>query len=110
MDSTFNIIKHSYYRLILFSNDKLENMFNTQVSHIEKIKWIKFKFWPQLFFALQLEPGVNFPPPRLLKRKILIKNKRLRPEVEKAELELFRKGQLEIEDSEEEKEDPKVKN
>jgi hypothetical protein len=32
----------------------------------------------------------------------------LRPEVEKAELELFWKGELAIEDSEEEKEDPKV--
>jgi hypothetical protein len=36
------------------------------------------------------------------------KTKRLRPEVEKAELELFWKGELAIEDSEEEKEDPKV--
>ena len=51
---------------------------------------------------------MSFPSPRHLKRKILIKNKRLRPEVEKAELELFWKGELAIEDSEEEKEDPKV--
>jgi phosphatidylinositol phospholipase C beta len=58
--------------------------------------------------GFQLEPGVSFPPPRLLKRKILIKNKRLRPEVEKTELDLFWKGLLAIEDSEEEKEDPKV--
>ncbi len=47
---------------------------------------------------------------RLLKRKILIKNKRLRPDVERYELELFKKGELAIEDSEEEKEDPKVRN
>ncbi|XP_052748819.1 1-phosphatidylinositol 4,5-bisphosphate phosphodiesterase isoform X2 [Galleria mellonella] len=50
-----------------------------------------------------LEPGVPLPPPSALKRKILIKNKRLKPEVEKQELELFRQGQFVIE--EEEKED-----
>lgn len=42
------------------------------------------------------------PPPSLLKRKIMIKNKRLKPEVEKSELELFRKGQFVIEDEEKE--------
>lgn len=46
----------------------------------------------------QLEPGVSLPPPNMLKRKILIKNKRLKPEVEKHELELFRQGQFVIED------------
>ncbi|XP_067011933.2 1-phosphatidylinositol 4,5-bisphosphate phosphodiesterase [Anabrus simplex] len=50
-----------------------------------------------------LEPGVCLPSPNQLKRKILIKNKRLKPEVEKQELELFRQGQFVIE--EEEKED-----
>lgn len=34
------------------------------------------------------------PPPSALKRKILIKNKRLKPEVEKVELELFKSGQF----------------
>ena len=38
------------------------------------------------------------PPPCALKRKILIKNKRLKPEVEKQELELFKQGQFVIED------------
>lgn len=38
------------------------------------------------------------PPPCALKRKIMIKNKRLKPEVEKQELELFRQGQFVIED------------
>lgn len=38
------------------------------------------------------------PPPCALKRKILIKNKRLKPEVERQELELFRQGQFVIED------------
>ena len=45
-----------------------------------------------------LEPGHPLPPPNLLKRKILIKNKRLKPEVEKVELELFRSGQFEAKD------------
>ena len=45
-----------------------------------------------------MEPGVSLPPPSVLKRKILIKNKRLRPEVEKQELELFMQGQFVIED------------
>lgn len=45
-----------------------------------------------------LEPGKELPSPNELKRKILIKNKRMKPEVEKTELELFRKGQLVIED------------
>ncbi|KAF5282144.1 hypothetical protein FQR65_LT02841 [Abscondita terminalis] len=49
-----------------------------------------------------LEPGIPLPPPSLLKRKILIKNKRLKPEVEKMELELFRQGQFVIEDEEKE--------
>lgn len=34
----------------------------------------------------------------MLKRKILIKNKRQRPEIEKQELELFKQGQFVIED------------
>lgn len=55
-----------------------------------------------MFF--QLAPGASLPPPNRLKRKILIKNKRLRPEVEKEELELFRKGLL-ADMEEEEKED-----
>ncbi|XP_013772515.1 1-phosphatidylinositol 4,5-bisphosphate phosphodiesterase-like [Limulus polyphemus] len=54
-----------------------------------------------------LEPGVPLPSPNDLKRKILIKNKRLKPEVEKRELELWRKGQLDNDD-EEEKEDASV--
>ncbi|XP_031779002.1 1-phosphatidylinositol 4,5-bisphosphate phosphodiesterase isoform X2 [Nasonia vitripennis] len=45
-----------------------------------------------------LEPGVPLPPPSALKRKILIKNKRLKLEVEKQELELFKQGQFVIED------------
>ncbi|XP_043683288.1 1-phosphatidylinositol 4,5-bisphosphate phosphodiesterase-like isoform X1 [Vespula pensylvanica] len=45
-----------------------------------------------------LEPGVPLPSPNMLKRKILIKNKRLKPEVEKQELELFKQGQFVIED------------
>ncbi|CAH4031648.1 unnamed protein product [Pieris brassicae] len=45
-----------------------------------------------------LEPGMALPPPCLLKKKIMIKNKRLKQEVEKQELELFRQGQFVIED------------
>lgn len=45
-----------------------------------------------------LEPGKPLPPPSCLKRKILIKNKRLKPEDEKRELELFLKGEFVIED------------
>lgn len=54
------------------------------------------------FFILQLDPGTPLPPPSVLKRKILIKNKRLKPEVEKQELELFKQGQFVIEDEEKE--------
>lgn len=49
-----------------------------------------------------LEPGVPLPPPSALKRKILIKNKRLRPDDEKKDLELFRMGQFVYEDEEKE--------
>lgn len=56
--------------------------------------------------SFQLDPGSPLPSPLRLKRKILIKNKKLRPEVEKQELELFLAGQLAIED--EEKEDASV--
>ncbi|XP_055878716.1 1-phosphatidylinositol 4,5-bisphosphate phosphodiesterase beta-4-like isoform X1 [Biomphalaria glabrata] len=49
-----------------------------------------------------LEPGVPLPSPNQLKFKILIKNKRLKPEVEKQQLEMFQKGMIQIvnEDSE----------
>ncbi|CAF1262271.1 unnamed protein product [Adineta steineri] len=39
-----------------------------------------------------LEPGVPLPSPNLLKRKILLKNKRLKLEVEKKQLDLFLRG------------------
>ena len=55
--------------------------------------------------TFQLEKGRPLPSPNQLKHKIIIKNKRLKAEVEKAELELFWKGELAIEESEEEKED-----
>ena len=46
-----------------------------------------------------LEPGVPLPSPNRLKRKILIKNKRLKPEVERHQLEQFlREGKLDEED------------
>lgn len=48
----------------------------------------------------KLEPGAPLPPPSALKRKILIKNKRLRPEVEKQEYELYLKGQFVITEDE----------
>ncbi|KRZ40365.1 1-phosphatidylinositol 4,5-bisphosphate phosphodiesterase beta-4, partial [Trichinella pseudospiralis] len=55
-----------------------------------------------------LEPGVPLPSPNQLKGKILIKSKRLNPDVEKQELEQFlKKGQLE-EDVEEFSENPEV--
>ncbi|XP_055923291.1 1-phosphatidylinositol 4,5-bisphosphate phosphodiesterase isoform X2 [Eupeodes corollae] len=45
-----------------------------------------------------LEPGRPLPPPSALLKKILIKNKRMKPEVEKIELELWLKGELTIAD------------
>ncbi|KAG1691076.1 1-phosphatidylinositol 4,5-bisphosphate phosphodiesterase beta-4 [Nymphon striatum] len=57
---------------------------------------------PLLGYAL--EPGVPLPSPNMLKKKILIKNKRLKPDDEKRELELFWKGMLAA-DEDEEKED-----
>lgn len=56
--------------------------------------------WLVFFLFIQLEPGAPLPPPCALKRKILIKNKRLKPEVERQELELFQKGQFVIGDDE----------
>lgn len=41
-----------------------------------------------------LEAGASLPTPNCLKRKILIKNKRLKPEVEKKQLELLMNGIL----------------
>ncbi|XP_047740285.1 1-phosphatidylinositol 4,5-bisphosphate phosphodiesterase [Hyalella azteca] len=52
-----------------------------------------------------LVPGQPLPSPNQLKRKILIKNKRLKPEVEKQELKLFEQGQLELVDEDDAKED-----
>ncbi|KAK6180992.1 hypothetical protein SNE40_008943 [Patella caerulea] len=42
--------------------------------------------------GVPLEPMVPLPSPNQLKKKILIKNKRLKPEVEKRQLELYQKG------------------
>ncbi|XP_053214000.1 1-phosphatidylinositol 4,5-bisphosphate phosphodiesterase-like [Panonychus citri] len=52
-----------------------------------------------------LDNTVPLPTPNDLKRKILIKNKRLKPEMEKIELELWKKGQLQADDDDEQ-EDP----
>lgn len=53
-----------------------------------------------------LEPGVPLPSPSRLKNKILIKNKRLKPDVEKQQMEQFlREGRL---DEEEDMETPEV--
>lgn len=53
-----------------------------------------------LISQFQLEPGQPLPPPNLMLRKILIKNKRLKPDVEKIELELFQQGQLALDNEE----------
>ncbi|KAF8386215.1 egl-8 [Pristionchus pacificus] len=51
------------------------------------------------FDDYSLEPGVVLPSPNKLKRKILIKNKRLKPEIEKHQLEQFlREGKLDEEE------------
>ncbi|XP_075154817.1 no receptor potential A isoform X2 [Haematobia irritans] len=49
-----------------------------------------------------LEPGLPLPPPCKLQRKIMIKNKRMKPEVEKVELEMWLKGELKTDDDPEE--------
>lgn len=69
-------------------------------NYTRKIRYGTRKRYYILIYGLikQLEPGMPLPPPSMLKRKILIKNKRLKPEVEKHELELFRQGQFVIED------------
>lgn len=57
----------------------------------------------------ELEPGAPLPSPKDLKRKILIKNKRLKQEVEKTQLELFMKGQEQaINEDSEVAEDPNL--
>ena len=56
----------------------------------------------QIVNYLQLKKGQPLPPPSKLKRKILIKNKRLKPEVEKAELDLYNQGALELGEDESE--------
>lgn len=42
--------------------------------------------------SIPLEPGTPLPSPNHLKRKILIKNKRLKPDVEREQLELLKEG------------------
>lgn len=53
-----------------------------------------------------LEPGMPLPPPNALKNKILLKNKRLKPEVEQQQLELFLKGQEFSTEGEEQNQQP----
>ena len=50
-----------------------------------------------------MKKGVEMPSPNALKRKVLLKHKRLKPDVEKTELELYLKGGYAAED---EPEDP----
>ena len=50
-----------------------------------------------------MKKGVEMPSPNQLKRKVLLKHKRLKNDVEKSELELYLKGDFEAED---EPEDP----
>ena len=45
-----------------------------------------------------MKKGVEMPSPNHLKRKVLLKHKRLKPDVEKTELELYLKGEFEAED------------
>ena len=66
--------------------------------HIDKTLFLGSSTNP----IFQLKKGQPQPPPSKLKRKILIKNKRLKPEVEKEELEKYLKGALEIGDEESE--------
>lgn len=47
-----------------------------------------------MFFCIKLEATVQLPSPNMFKRKILIKNKRLKPDVEKRQLELLNTGHL----------------
>lgn len=57
----------------------------------------------------QLEPGAPLPSPSLLKRKILIKNKRLKPDVERRQLEQFLKeGRLDDEGADDTGETPTI--
>ncbi|KAF7233746.1 hypothetical protein EG68_06029 [Paragonimus skrjabini miyazakii] len=82
--------KHQQYKLAKYCEDILGDMLLTK----------PVDFYP-------LEAGVPLPPPEKLKRKILIKNKRLKPEVEKQQLELFLKGQTDaIQEENEVSEDP----
>ena len=46
-----------------------------------------------------MKKGVEMPSPNALKRKVLLKHKRLKPDVEKTELELYLKGDFETEDA-----------
>ena len=71
---------------------------------------MNYLYFKEPFPDCPLIPGQPLPSPNRLKKKIVIKNKRLRPEVEKVELELFRRGELAIEDAEEDRDDPKVGN
>lgn len=51
-----------------------------------------------MFYIFQLAKGQPLPSPSHLKRKILIKNKRLAPDIEKTELGHYVKGSFVIED------------
>lgn len=82
--------KHQQYKLAKYCEDILGDMLLTKP--LDKHP---------------LEPGVPLPSPEKLKRKILIKNKRLDPDVEKHQLELFIKGQADpVQEEDDVAEDP----
>ncbi|KAK2157223.1 hypothetical protein LSH36_195g03078 [Paralvinella palmiformis] len=81
--------KPQQYKLAKYCEDVLGDMLLMKAfpEHPNKLKHsVGFEIF-------RLEPGVPLPSPSKLLKKILIKNKRLKPEVEKRQLELFLKGQ-----------------
>ncbi|CAK8673536.1 unnamed protein product [Clavelina lepadiformis] len=89
--------------------------FETRCSKVQQAKMAKYceEIFGDLLLSkglpnYPLEPGVPLPSPNTLKGKILIKNKRLDPEIEKAQLENIRREEEIVVEEETEEAHPEL--
>ena len=79
-------------QLGVFCSQNRSDVIYCPLEHLSDITSI----FSSIFEEKILSVGVEMPPPNALKRKILLKNKRLKPDVEKTELELYLKGEFQV--------------
>lgn len=97
--SRSNQLKMAKYCMEIFGDMLLSQPLDDFPVIIFVINYVFYFYTYFCIYLFQLEPGVPLPSPNRLKRKILIKNKRLKADIEKHQMEQFlREGKLDEED------------